>query len=166
MLLSTRLRLEKLGKQLVDQLAHNIVTIDTGQYLPISHRERMAGTVKYELDDKEFRIIGGQHIWTYELGRGPTVNGGNGAVRRYVAEYIQENNIQPRGLDEMGLPITEEVLDFYIARKIHEEGSKPWRNKQPTGVLTEIINDQTVEKIENLLGEAYTLEIAEFLLKA
>lgn len=166
MLLSTKLKLDRLGKQLVDQVAYNIATIDTGQYLPTSHRERMAATVKYELDDKEFRLVGGEYIWTYELGRGPTVNMGNGAVRRYVREYIEENNVQPRGLDERGFPITEDTLDYYVSRKIHEEGSKPFRHKKPTGVISEIINDKLVEKVEQLLTEAYTSEIAGFLLKA
>jgi len=166
MLLSTKLKLDRLGKQLVDQLAYNIATIDTGQYLPTSHREQMAATVAYELDEKEFRLVGGEYIWTYELGRGPTVNMGNGAVRRYVREYIRENNVKPRGLDEQGFPITEDTLDYYIARKIHEEGSKPYRHKKPTGVISEIVNDDLVEKVEALLNESYTSEIAEFLLKA
>lgn len=166
MLLSSRLRLERLGKQLVEQVAHNIATMDTGQYLPLSHREKMAGTVKYEIDEEEFRIIGGQYIWTYELGRGPTVNMGDGAVRRYVREYIDETGMQPKGQDRNGMPIDEATLAYFISRKIHESGSKPWRNQHPTGVISGIINDKTVEQVEALLSEAYTAEIAAYLLNA
>lgn len=166
MLLASHLRLEQLGKQLVEQLAYNIGTMDTGQYLPASHREAMAATVKYEIDEEEFRLVGGEYIWTYELGRGPTVNPGTGAVRRYVKEYIQEEGIEPRGQDRNGMPIDEDTLAYFISRRIHESGSKPWRNAQPTGVISEIINDKTVERLEQLLSEAYTAELAEFLLIA
>lgn len=158
--------MEQLGKQLVEQLAYNIGTMDTGQYLPISHREAMAATVRYEIDEEEFRLVGGEYIWTYELGRGPTVNPGDGAVRRYVKEYIQEEGIEPRGQDAQGMPIDEDTLAYFISRRIHESGSKPWRSGQPTGVISEIINDKTVERVEQLLSEAYTLEIAEFILTA
>ena len=166
MLLSTKLKLDRLGKQLVDQLAHNIATIDTGQYLPASHRENMAATVSYELDDKEFRLVGGEFIWTYEIGRGPTVNMGNGAVRRYVREYIREEGIQPKGQKRNGMPVDEDTLAYFVSRRIHESGSKPWREKRPTGVISDIVNDRLVVKVEDLLSESYTSEIAAFLLKA
>ena len=36
------------------------------------------------------RIYGGEWVFTYEYGRGPTVNDGDGAVRRNVLAYLKE----------------------------------------------------------------------------
>ncbi|NEM96172.1 hypothetical protein [Pontibacter burrus] len=165
MLLASKLKLDRLGKQLVEQVAYNISTMDTGQYLPASQREKMAASVRYELDEEEFRLVGGEYIWTYETGRGPTVNPGDGAVRRYVLEYIREEGIEPRGQDKRGLPIDESTLAYFISRKIHQEGSKPWRTGQPTGVISEIINEKLLTNVEAMLTEAYAAEVAGFLLE-
>ncbi|GAA4434675.1 hypothetical protein GCM10023188_25890 [Pontibacter saemangeumensis] len=166
MLLASRIRLEKKAKEWVAALQKSIAQTDTGQYLPRAEREAMAATVGYAFTDTGFELFGGQYIWTYEYGRGPTVNDGDGAVRRYVRRYIDEEGMVPKGQDKNGMPIDEDTLAFFISRKIHETGSKPWRNNQPTGVLSGIINDEAVVGLEQLLSEPYAIEIAQYLTKA
>lgn len=166
MFLSSRIRLEKLAKKWVAELQRNITTTDTGQYLPRAHREAMAATLGYSITDTEFQLFGGEFIWTYEIGRGPTVNDGPGAVRRYVREYIQEEGIVPRGQDRRGMPIDEDTLAFFISRKIHETGTKPWRSGQPTGVISSIVNDAAVAELEQILSEPYAADIAQYLTRA
>ncbi|MEJ8803140.1 hypothetical protein [Pontibacter sp. H249] len=166
MLLATKLRLDRLGEKLVSQLSERIATTDTGQYLPRAEREKLAASVGYELTDTEFSIYGSEYLYTQETGRRPTVNNGDGAVRRYVLAYIREEGIEPRGQDRNGMPIDEGTLAYFISRKLHEEGGKPWRNRQHTGVISGVINDKLIEQVEALLTEAYTAEIAEYLLEA
>lgn len=158
--------MDKLFKELVARVQTAIVMTDTGQYLPLSKRQAMADTVTYEADDEEFRLVGGKYIFTYEQGRGPTVNMGPGEVRRYVREYLEENNITPRGQDRRGIPIDRDTLAFFISRKIHEYGSKPFRNQERTGVLSDIINQELIAEADEMLSEAYAADIAQFLLKA
>jgi hypothetical protein len=163
MLLASRIRLEKLAKEMVEKLRYNISTVDTGQYLPRANREAMAATLGYTLTDTTLELFGGAFIWTYEIGRGPTVNNGPGAVRRYVREYIREEGIEPKGQTREGLPVDEDTLAFFISRRIHELGSKPWRSGQPTGVISDVINDDAVAELEELLSEPYAVEIAHYL---
>lgn len=166
MLLVTKLKLDRIGKQLVEQLSERIASTDTGQYLPRAEREKLAKSVGYELTDTEFSVYGSKYLYTQETGRKPTVNMGDGAVRRYVLAYIKEEGIVPRGQDKNGMPIDEATLAYFISRKLHQEGGKPYRNKERTGVISGLINDKLVEDLEAMLTEAYTDEIAAFLLDA
>jgi hypothetical protein len=152
--------LQEWFQDLRDQIRHNLVYMDTGQYLPLSHRQAMADSVVIEEGENEFRLIGGPYIYTYELGRGPTVNPGDGAVRRYVMEFLEEENIQPYG--NYDIP----SVAYFVASKIHETGSRPYRKGEPTGVISDVINETLTKAIAAKIKDLYAVEVAGFIKKA
>lgn len=166
MFISTQMILQKYGPQWVEQLQDNIINDHAhGNYIPQALREKMAGSVEYKTDDNSFTILADQWVFTYEYGRGPTVNQGDGAVRRNVRAYIRENNIQPQGYKANGDPIDEDTLAFFISRRIHEEGSRLFRDHAQSGVLSGVINDQNIEKLMKDISTVLVPSVSSMLLE-
>lgn len=166
MFISTQMILDKYGPQWVGQLQDNIINDHAhGNYVPLAQRQEMARSVEYQVGEHEFTITAGQWIFTYEYGRGPTVNQGDGAVRRNVRAYIRENNIQPQGYKANGDPIDEDTLAFFISRRIHEEGSKLFRDHTQSGVLSGVINDQNIEKLLRDISTVLVPSVTSMLLE-
>ena len=167
MFISTQMTLQKYGQKWVEQLQDNIINDHAhGNYVPLALREKMARSVEYQVGENEFTITADQWIFTYEYGRGPTVNQGDGAVRRNVRAYIRENNIQPQGYKANGDPIDDDTLAFFISRKIHEQGSKLFRDHQQSGVLSGVINDKNVEQLLNDINTVLVPSVTSMLLEA
>lgn len=61
-----------------------------------------------------FAIEGEDYVDTFEDGRPPTSNSGDGALRRNLIEWARIKGIK-------------ESLVYVIARKIHEDGNLMWR---------------------------------------
>lgn len=166
MFLATAATLHEYGQKWVAQIKDSIInTPDTGNYIPRAERERMAASVRYEVTKDGLDIIADQWVFTYEYGRGPTVNDGDGAVRRNALAYIREEGIQPKGLQRDGSPIDEETLAFFISRKIHQEGTLLYRTQSQSGVLSDVINEDTVKELDSRLffeiGTAITSRLLE-----
>lgn len=167
MFITTRAILESYGQKWVAQLQDNIInTPDTGNYIPRQERIKMAQSIRYEVDDNGLTIYGGEWVFTYEFGRGPTVNDGDGAVRRNALAYIREEGIQPKGMQRDGSPIDEETLAFFISRKIHEQGSLPYRTDTPTGVLSDVISPENIKELESKLFFEIGTKIDSIFIKA
>lgn len=166
MFISTQMILNKYGPKWVQQLQDNIINDHAhGNYVPLAQREKMASSVEYQVGENDFTIMADQWIFTYEYGRGPTVNDGDGAVRRNVRAYIRENNIQPQGYKANGDTIDEDTLAFFISQKIHQYGSKLFRDHQQSGVLSSVINDQNIEDLLKDLNTVLVPSVASILLE-
>lgn len=71
-----------------------------------------------------------QDYWlSIEKGRPPTVNDGDGALRRGILEWIRVKRILPRP-DASGKLPTPEQLAYLISRSIHKYGTKTYRETQ------------------------------------
>lgn len=152
MLKQTEEVLEQFGKELVPELQQSIIdNHDTGNYLPRAEREKMAATIRFEISPNGFKLYGGQWIWTYEYGRGITVNDGDGAVRRNVLAYLKEQGITSKYKTKDGKDIDQNLLAFFISRRIHQEGSIPYRTNTVTGVISSVINEGQIKKLKDRL---------------
>lgn len=152
MLKQTEQVLEEFGKELVPALQESIIeTHDTGNYLPRAEREKMAASVRFEVSPSGLKVYAGEWIFTYEYGRGITVNDGDGAVRRNVLAYLKEQGITSKFKTKDGKDIDQATLAFFISRKIHQEGSIPYRTNTVTGVLSSIINQEAINKLKTRL---------------
>lgn len=157
MLVVAKLKLHQFAKQAVAGIKANAINMDTGQYLPLSRRKELADQVTYELTDDELIIRGGGYFYTLVFGRGPTVNPGPGAVRRYVSEYLKEQG-------ESGEDLQRHA--FFASRKIHEYGSKPFRDRQPTTVVSQVINTETIRTLTESISTAFAADASRYILNS
>lgn len=86
-----------------------------------------------------------------EYGRGKTVNGGTGEVRK--------KPVLPRPMENGKLP-TEEQLAYLISRKIHREG---YRGKRPLGRTLDELREDIKNDIAMALGKDLSIEVMEIL---
>lgn len=147
MLALTEQILRQYGDDWIRRIKENILNVNTGNYVPRRERQIMADSLVYEITPNTFKIYGGKWVFTYEFGRGPTVNGGDGAVRRNALEYIKEEGIVSKYLTKDGKSIDQSTLAFFISRKIHQEGTTLYRNKTRSGVISGVINDEEIDKL-------------------
>lgn len=167
MLLATHAILQDYGQRWVAQIKQNIIENHaTGNYQPRAKREEMAASIRFEIDEEGLTIYGGQWVFTYEYGRGKTYNMGDGAVRRNALAYIQEQGIQSRGLQRDGSPIDQETLAFFVSRKIHQEGTLLYRTQSQSGILSDVINTDNVQELEDKLFFEIGTQISSRLLEA
>jgi hypothetical protein len=164
MQLITRLKLEAFDKEVIPKLKDNFLNKPTGNYTPRKQREQMASSVRSEFSDTTYTLYADAYAFTYEYGRGPTINPGTGAVRRNVLQYLTEENIQPKGQKRNGMPAELEDLAFWISRGIHEEGSRLFREKRQSGVISEVINSDSLDKLQASIAEALLVDTSTFLL--
>lgn len=165
MQLITRLKLEAFDKEIIPRLQDNFLGKETGNYTPRRQREEMAASVRSEFSEDTYTLYANGYAFTYEYGRGPTINPGNGAVRRNVLQYLTEENITPRGQKANGMPAELEDMAFWISRRIHEDGSKLFREKKQSGVISEVINAESLDKLQSSIAEALLIDTSSFLLK-
>ncbi|KAA3438485.1 hypothetical protein [Rufibacter hautae] len=111
-------------------------------------------------------ICGGEWVFTYDYGRGLTVNDGEGAVRRNALAFIREEGIKPKGLLADGSPMDQETLAFFLSRKIHQQGTLLYRTQTQSGVLSDVINEGTVQEMEQMLFFEIGTTISSRLLEA
>lgn len=165
--MQTHIVLQEYGQRWVTQLQDSIRnTPDTGNYIPRAEREKMAASIRYEVTEEGLIIYGGEWVFTYEYGRGPTVNDGDGAVRRNVLAYIKEEGIQPKGLLADGSTPDQDTLAFFISRKIHQEGTLLYRTQTQSGVLSNVINENTVRELNKDLFFEIGTALSSRLLEA
>ena len=93
----------------------------------------------------------------WENGRGKTVNGGDGAVRRGVEKWVADNNITPRD------NISTKSMIYLITRKIHEKGTQLHIQGGKSGVISNVINETRLNKLANDLAIEYSSEILRLL---
>jgi hypothetical protein len=165
MQLITRLKLEAFDKEIIPRLQENFISKGTGNFTPRAQREQMAASIRSEFKDNTYTLYADAYAFTYEYGRGPTINPGNGAVRRNVLQFLKEENIAPKGQKANGMPAELEDLAFWISRRIHEDGSRLFREKKQSGVISEVINAESIDKLQSSIAEALLLDTSSFLLK-
>lgn len=96
-------------------------------------------------------------VEAWESGRGKTVNSGDGALKRAITRWVENNNIKPRG------NITQKSLIYLITRSIHKSGTRLYKAGGHSGVLTNAINEQSLESLSNKIAISYESEILKIL---
>lgn len=101
-------------------------------------------------------LVGPAYIDTLERGRRPTRPGAQkGAItlRESIMIWINARGIQPRPGQ------TRESLAFAIAKTIHEKGSKLYREKRVSGVLSETITEDRFTELLDDLAQVNLIEV-------
>lgn len=160
-----QITLSMYAERTVPLLKENILTYYTGNYVPRYEREKDAGTVQFTIQGNELTIFGGKYLYTYAHGRGPTVNDGDGAVRRNVLQYLKEENIQPAGVTRDGKPIDQSLLALFISRGIHQKGTQLFRTKGNSGVFSDVLETgpQSVEEIVKQISDQLSVQLSDNL---
>jgi hypothetical protein len=158
MQLISELTIRQWEKEVLPRLQDNFLNMETGNYTPRTQRAEAARQVHSTFKDGVYTIYGPEWAFTYEYGRGPTINPGNGAVRRNVLQYLTEENIKSRGDHDL------ETVAFFISRQIHEEGSWLFRKKQQSGVISQVLNAQSLATLQAQISESLLQATSSFLL--
>jgi hypothetical protein len=159
MQLISELYIRQWEKDVLPQLQENFTTKETGNYTPNAQRQADASKIYSAFKDGMYTLYGPEWAFTYEYGRGPTINDGDGAVRRNVLQYLTEENIKPKGDYDL------ETVAFFISRKIHEQGSVLFRQKQQSGVISEVINQTSLDTLKERISESLLQLTSSFLLE-
>ena len=150
----TRLKIDAFMRKALEDIRLNAINIDTGQYFPKRLREELAAELSYEVTEDEFILRGKGYFYTLVTGRGPTVNPGPGAVRRYITEYLEEQG-------ESGADLTRHA--FNAATRQHEYGSKLYRSGQQSEVVKSIINEQTIADLKQQVAQALVIDVGKYI---
>lgn len=132
--------LEQLLNQLAQELKANI---------PNASGET-ANSIEVRITETTDRVrgdlLGAKYIMALEDGRGPTGSGGGKSegktLREKILEWIKAKNITPVNTARK---MNQEQLSWAIAIKIHNEGTKLFRDGGHSGVISNVINDQRIE---------------------
>lgn len=151
--------LEKLGVSLTAQLVEAIQTklIErkgaSGSFQSVVNASgKLAKSIRYEVTNGTvLSFYGNDYIQYLENGRGPTKNGGNGAVKRAIRQWIDDKGIIPDG-------ISKDSLAFLIARRIHQEGSTIYQ-AGGSDLVSGIFNEALQRSIEAEFAQLLVTEI-------
>lgn len=100
-------------------------------------------------------LYAAKHIGALEYGRGPTKSGGGQGItlRQIIRKWIDDKGIVPEGT-------SKDSLAYLISRKIHNEGTKLYREGGFSGILTRVITPERVDALAGAIGDAYFQRIS------
>jgi hypothetical protein len=152
-------RLNELGVKLTEQLVNDIQTKliqrrgANGTFESVVNASgKLAKSIRFEVTNGTvLSIYGNDYIQYLQNGRGPTKNGGNGAVKRAIRQWIDDKGIIPDG-------ISKDSLAFLIARRIHQEGSTIYQ-AGGSDLISGIFNEALQRSIEAEFAQLLVTEI-------
>lgn len=148
MLKLTETVLEAWGKECVELIQDNIKSLPVTRYGAMNASGKTAASVRYEVTTDGLRVYGAGHIFTVETGRRPGAFPNITAIR----QWIDDKPIIPRD------NISKNSLAFLIARSIARQGTLVHQLGGKSGVLSNVINQDRIDKLKaSLLFELKTL---------
>jgi hypothetical protein len=108
------------------------------------------------------KLVGARYAGAIEVGRKPTVAGGNGTLREQIRRWIDDKGINP-------IDITKDSLAYVIARKIHKEGTMLHRGidhygrSKPSMVINGVIEDGRLENLSRAVAASILSQITNNL---
>jgi hypothetical protein len=132
----------------------------------ISASGNLAKSFRYELNPNKLRLFAAAYAGAAEVGRKPTVNGGNGALKQQIRRWIDEKGIVPKP-DANGRAVSKDSLAFLISRKIHREGTALYNGvdsygrSKPTGIIMGVINDGRIDTLKKQLISSFVIQIKQ-----
>lgn len=127
----------------------------------------LAKSFRYDLQPDRLRVYAAAYYSAIEIGRKPTVNGGQGALRAIIRRWIDQKGITPKP-DQNGRAVSKDSLAYLITRKIHREGTllnstgKDYAGRpKPTGIITGVINDGRLNSLKKQLITSFVFQIKQ-----
>lgn len=106
---------------------------------------------KFESSNGRFKgqILGPDYTYWLEHGRGPTKNRTphNPTVKEVVLKWIKRYNVQ----DQYNKNVSQNTLAFFISRSIHNYGIKVPGKYNPGGLISDTINDDSINNLMDKL---------------
>jgi len=154
MLELTKTILEAWGEEAVLLIQDNIRSLPVTKYGPMNASGKTAASVRYEVTEAGLFLYGIGHIFALETGRGPSTKAGGGGGETLlvrIRKWIDEKPLVPTN-------ITKDSLAFLITRKIHREGTLLHKMGGKSGILSNVINKQRIDKLKaQFLNELNTV---------
>jgi len=148
MLKLTETILEEWGKEAVAMIQDNIKNLPVTRYGAMNASGKTAASVRYEVSTEGLKIYGAGHIFAVETGRRPGSFPNITAIR----QWIDDKPIIPRD------NISKNSLAFLIARSIARKGTLVHQMGGKSGVLSNVINQDRIDKLRaSLLFEINTV---------
>ena len=129
----------------------------------------LAKSFRYDLQPDRLRVYAAGYYSAIEIGRKPTVNGGQGVLRAIIRRWIDQKGITPKP-DDKGRVISKDSLAYLITRKIHKKGTLLESEKKdyygrprPTGIITGVINDGRLNSLKKQLITSFVFQIKQDL---
>lgn len=126
----------------------------------------LSKSFRYELDPNKLRLFGAAYTEAVEVGRRPTVNSGDGQLRRAIRRWIDQKGIIPKP-DARGRAVSKDSLAYLISRKIHREGTRlfsgvdSYGRTKPTGIIQGVINDGRIDSLKKQLITSFVFQIKQ-----
>jgi hypothetical protein len=142
----------------IQGIRNNITSKDYTGYGPSNNTGMTAASLYYEWDGRTLLIKTRRpdSLKALEVGRPPTENNEGGVLRGQILKWVQQ-----RGITDPNT--SQESIAYLISRKIHREGTIIWRKFGKvggnTGVVTDFINDDAIDKLVSELGTFVYSEI-------
>lgn len=155
MLVSSRIVIQEFAETLVKGIQDNIRNKQVTPFGSVSTTGKAAESIFYKINDNSL-VIGS--TWAYitvlEDGRAP----GKFAPPEVIREWIDD---KPLGTD-----IPRDSLAFLINRKLKEEGSLIYQQGGNSGILSDYLNQEYVQKfLTTPLKESVIDEVTNILFK-
>lgn len=151
--------------EVVARIQANIQTKPVTRFGAMNASGKTAQSIHYEIDETEIRLYGAKHIFALEFGRGPTSGGAasGGSLRDRIRVWIDEKGITPTP-GANGKTPSKDSLAFLIARKIHNEGTEIFKQGGRSGILTDVINQDTLQGFYDALFYEFEAIVTSTLL--
>ena len=166
MLPLTQQIIQRTFEGMIARIQENIRNKPIGRFGPMNASGKTAASLSYEILENEARIYGAGHIFALEFGRKPTENAGSGgsSLKDRIRVWIDDKGIEPQP-GANGKPISKDSLAFLISRKIHNEGTILYKAGGNSGILSDVINEETTGELSEALFYEFEQIITSTLLK-
>lgn len=153
----TSVVIEDFAKQLVSAIILGIHNKDLTGKGPSNASGDLAKSIRYEVKGNTIEVYGLDYIYFLEYGRKP----GKRPPTSVIEKWIDDKGIETQG-------ITKKSLAFLIARSIGEKGTLIYQHTQgeSSGLLSGVINDQTIADLNQKLAFAYADQITSDIMKS
>jgi hypothetical protein len=124
----------------------------------------LRNSLRVEVGAISGKLVGARYAGAVEVGRKPTVAGGNGTLKDAIRQWIDDKGINP-------IDITKDSLAYVIARSIHKKGTllhqdgvtDHYGRSKPSMVINGVIEDGRLENLSRAVAASILSQITNNL---
>lgn len=121
--------------------------------------------LRVEPTEKGGILFGPEHLFALETGRGPTKGGGAGGGQSLQSRIFDWLQFKKYGINYENTQ-ERKSISFAIAKTIHEKGTKLFRDRANSGLLTDIITANRLAAMTGAFGRNKATGITSDILPA